>query len=145
MSKRSYVQLKARLLDEASVAALAETFKVLGDTTRVRILDALARAEVPVCDLAQLLGLTQSAVSHQLRLLRGMRLVKSRRAGKHIYYVADDHHIVVLFEQGLEHVQERTTPTARAVPAAPPSDEQPAPPSPPQPPPPPTRQPAPPT
>src|SRR5258708_35063784 len=116
MSKRSYVQLKARLLDEASVAALAETFKVLGDTTRVRILDALARAEVPVCDLAQLLGLTQSAVSHQLRLLRGMRLVKSRRAGRHIYYVADDHHIVGLFEQGLEHVQERTTAVARTAP-----------------------------
>jgi DNA-binding transcriptional ArsR family regulator len=112
MSKRSYVQLKGRLLDETSVAALAETFKVLGDTTRVRILDALARAEVPVCDLAQLLGLTQSAVSHQLRLLRGMRLVKSRRAGRHIYYVADDHHIVGLFEQGLEHVQEQT-PVAR--------------------------------
>jgi DNA-binding transcriptional ArsR family regulator len=108
MSKRSYVQLKDRLLDEGSVAALAETFKVLGDITRVRILDALARAEVPVCDLAQLLGLTQSAVSHQLRLLRGMRLVKSRRVGKHIYYIADDHHIVGLFEQGLEHVQERT-------------------------------------
>jgi ArsR family transcriptional regulator len=107
MSKRSYVQLKGRLLDEASVAALAETFKVLGDTTRVRILDALARAEVPVCDLATLLGLTQSAVSHQLRLLRGLRLVKSRRVGRHIYYVADDHHIVGLFEQGLEHVQER--------------------------------------
>jgi ArsR family transcriptional regulator, lead/cadmium/zinc/bismuth-responsive transcriptional repressor len=116
MSKGSYVQLKARLLDDASVAALAETFKILGDATRVRILDALARAEVPVCDLAQLLGLGQSAVSHQLRLLRGMRLVKSRRAGKHIYYVADDHHIVGLFEQGLEHVQERTT-AARELPA----------------------------
>jgi ArsR family transcriptional regulator len=108
MSKRSYVQLKGRLLGETSVAALAETFKVLGDTTRVRILDALARAEVPVCDLAELLGLSQSAVSHQLRLLRGMRLVKSRRVGRHIYYVADDHHIVGLFEQGLEHVQEKT-------------------------------------
>jgi ArsR family transcriptional regulator len=107
MSTRSYVQLKARLLDEASVTDLAETFKVLGDTTRVRILDALARVEVPVCDLARLLGLTQSAVSHQLRLLRGMRLVKSRRAGRHIYYMADDHHIIGLFEQGLEHVQER--------------------------------------
>ena len=107
MSNVSYVDLKGRLLDETSVAALAETFKVLGDSTRVRILDALARAEVPVCDLAQLLGLTQSAVSHQLRLLRGMRLVKSRRVGRHIYYVADDHHIVGLFEQGLEHVQER--------------------------------------
>jgi DNA-binding transcriptional ArsR family regulator len=98
---------RGRLLAAASIEALAETFKVLGDTTRVRILDALSRAEVPVCDLAKLLGLTQSAVSHQLRLLRGMRLVKSRRAGRHIYYVADDHHIVALFEQGLEHVQER--------------------------------------
>ena len=115
MSTPSYVQLKARLLDEASVAALAETFKVLGDATRVRILDALARAEVPVCDLANLLGLTQSAVSHQLRLLRGMRLVKSRRVGRHIYYVADDHHIVGLFEQGMEHVQERLSPVTRDV------------------------------
>jgi len=76
--------LKTRLLDDDSAAALAETFKVLGDTTRVRILDALGRAEVPVCDLAHLLGLTQSAVSHQLRLLRSLRLVKSRRDGKHI-------------------------------------------------------------
>src|SRR5258708_15451464 len=107
MSKHSYVQLKERLLDEGSVAALAETFKVLGDTTRVRILDALARAEVPVCDLAQLLGLSQSAVSHQLRLLRGMRLVKSRRDGQHIYYVADYHPIFGLFVQRIEHVQER--------------------------------------
>jgi ArsR family transcriptional regulator, lead/cadmium/zinc/bismuth-responsive transcriptional repressor len=115
MSTGSYVHLKARLLDDQSAAALAETFKVLGDATRVRILDALARAEVPVCDLAELLGLSQSAVSHQLRLLRGMRLVKSRRAGKHIFYVADDHHIVGLFEQGLEHVQERTAGAARAV------------------------------
>jgi ArsR family transcriptional regulator len=121
MNKSSYVQLKERLLDEASVADLAETFKVLGDVTRVRILDALARAEVPVCDLAQLLGLTQSAVSHQLRLLRGMRLVKSRRAGKHIYYVADDHHIVGLFEQGLEHVQERSRVMAELRVAPPPN------------------------
>lgn len=87
--------------------ALAETFKVLGDTTRVRILDALSHAEVAVCDLAELLDLTQSAVSHQLRLLRGARLVKSRRDGQHVYYTLDDQHIVKLFEQGLEHVQER--------------------------------------
>ena len=113
MSIRSYVQLKARLLDEESVLDLAETFKMLGDTTRVRILDALARTEVPVCDLAEVLGLTQSAVSHQLRLLRSMRLVKSRRDGKHIYYLADDHHIVSLLEQGLEHVRERTAGVAR--------------------------------
>jgi DNA-binding transcriptional ArsR family regulator len=113
MSIRSHVPLKGRLLGEASVEALAETFKVLGDATRVRILDALSHAEVPVCDLANLLGLTQSAVSHQLRLLRSLRLVKSRRAGRHIYYVADDHHIVDLFEQGLEHVQERNAPRGK--------------------------------
>ena len=107
MSIRSYVQLKARLLDEEAVIDLAETFRMLGDTTRVRILDALARTEVPVCDLANVLGLTQSAVSHQLRLLRSMRLVKSRRDGRHIYYTLDDDHILDLFEQGLEHVQER--------------------------------------
>src|SRR3954466_6771249 len=108
MSKRSYIQLKGRLLDEPSVTALAETFKVLGDPTRVRILDALAREEVPVCDLAETLGLTQSAVSHQLRLLRNARLVKARRDGQHIYYTLDDQHIVKLFEQGLEHVQEQS-------------------------------------
>jgi len=96
------------LLSEATVVSLAETFKVLGDTTRVRILDALSRAEFCVCDLAGLLALTESAVSHQLRLLRSMRLVKARRAGRHIYYTLADHHIVKLFEQGLEHVQEFT-------------------------------------
>ena len=129
MSTRSYVQLKARLLDDASVADLAETFKVLGDTTRVRILDALSQAEVPVCDLAELLDLTQSAVSHQLRLLRGARLVKSRRDGQHIYYTLDDHHIVKLFEQGLEHVREQTRPAAQTVPrsrAHPPAPASPA-------------------
>ena len=109
MSTCSDIQtLKAQLLSDESVQALAETFKVLGDTTRVRILDALSQAEVPVCDLAGLLDLTQSAVSHQLRLLRSARLVKSRRDGQHIYYTLDDHHIVRLFEQGLEHVEERT-------------------------------------
>src|SRR2546430_13416384 len=108
MSTRSYVAVKERLLDDESAAALAETFKVLGDPTGVRILDALARSEVAVCDLAELLGVTQSAVSHQLRLLRSMRLVRSRRDGRHIYYVVDDDHIAKLFKQGLEHVQERT-------------------------------------
>jgi ArsR family transcriptional regulator len=94
-------------LAEATVVALAEIFKALGDTTRVRMLDALARDEVCVCDLAGMLGLTESAVSHQLRLLRSLRLVKSRRDGRHIYYVLDDDHIAGLFKQGLEHVQER--------------------------------------
>jgi ArsR family transcriptional regulator len=99
--------LKRRLLADRSVVALAETFKVLGDTTRVRMLDALSRSELCVCDLAGLLGLSESAVSHQLRLLRGMRLVRPRRQGRMIFYTLDDAHIVRLFEQGLEHVEER--------------------------------------
>jgi ArsR family transcriptional regulator, lead/cadmium/zinc/bismuth-responsive transcriptional repressor len=108
MSTRSYIQTKGgRPLADESAAALADTFKVLGDVTRVRILDVLSRAEVPVCDLAELIGLSQSAVSHQLRLLRNARLVKARRDGQHIYYTLDDQHIVKLFEQGLEHVEER--------------------------------------
>ena len=89
-------------------SALAETFKLLGDGTRVRILDALSRSELCVCDIARLLGLSESAVSHQLRLLRGMRLVRPRRDGRMIFYTLDDQHIVRLFEQGLEHVEERT-------------------------------------
>jgi DNA-binding transcriptional ArsR family regulator len=98
--------LRTTLLPDASVVALAETFKVLGDATRVRILDALSRSELCVCDIARLLGLSESAVSHQLRLLRGMRLVRPRRAGQMIFYALDDQHIVRLFEQGLEHVLE---------------------------------------
>ena len=99
--------LRTTLLGERAVIALAETFKVLGDMTRVRILDALSRSELCVCDMARLLGLTESAVSHQLRLLRGMRLVRARRAGRMVFYSLDDQHIVGLFRQGLDHVQER--------------------------------------
>jgi ArsR family transcriptional regulator len=102
--------LKDSLLTEHAVTALAETFRVLGDVTRVRILDALSRAELCVGDIADLLGLSESAVSHQLRVLRGMRLVRPRRAGQSIFYALDDHHIVRLFEQGLTHVQERGGP-----------------------------------
>jgi DNA-binding transcriptional ArsR family regulator len=110
--------LKKKLLSESSVGALADTFKLLGDATRVRILDALSRSELCVCDIAGLLGLSESAVSHQLRLLRGVRLVRPRRAGRMVFYTLDDQHIVGLFEQGLEHVEERqrsaTQPKARA-------------------------------
>jgi DNA-binding transcriptional ArsR family regulator len=101
MSNSSYV-----LLESTVVEALAETFRVLGDVTRVRILDAISRTELRVGEIAELLNLTESAVSHQLRLLRNMRLVRQRRDGKSIYYTLDDQHIVRLFEQGLEHVQE---------------------------------------
>ena len=105
--------LKRGLMADGSVAALAETFKLLGDATRVRILDALSRSELCVCDIARLVGLTESAVSHQLRLLRGMRVVRQRRDGRMVFYSLDDQHVVRLFEQGLEHVEERGAASTR--------------------------------
>src|SRR6476646_4634189 len=99
--------MRRQPLSDASAAALAETFRALGDLTRVRMLDALARSELCVQALAARLHLTESAVSHQLRLLRNMRLVRTRRDGRLVYYALDDQHIVGLFEQGLEHVEER--------------------------------------
>ena len=93
-------------MDARTVEALAETFRALGDPTRVRILDALAAGELCVCDIASLVGISESAASHQLRLLRGMRLVRPRRAGRLVYYTVDDHHILELLTQARTHVQE---------------------------------------
>ena len=106
--------LKRTLLSDSAVTDLAETFKVLGDTTRVRILDALSRAELCVCDIARLLGLSESAVSHQLRLLRGMRLVRPRRDGRVVFYSLDDQHIMAIFKQTLQHVEEQMAPASSA-------------------------------
>lgn len=89
-----------------SIAALVETFKVLGDPTRVRIALALSKEELCVCDIANLLGASQSAVSHSLRVLRQMKLVKFRKAGKTAYYSLDDEHIINLLEIGLSHIEE---------------------------------------
>lgn len=97
---------KASLLHARTVEALADTFRVLGDPTRVRILDALSAGELCVCDIASLVGISDSAVSHQLRLLRGMRLVRPRRAGRLVYYAVDDQHILELLKQALTHVEE---------------------------------------
>ena len=107
MVAKAALAVRPKLLHDRPAAALAETFKALGDVTRVRMLDALARTELCVGDLAELVGLSESAVSHQLRLLRSMRLVRARRDGRLVYYSLDDDHIVGLFAQGLEHVQER--------------------------------------
>jgi DNA-binding transcriptional ArsR family regulator len=93
-------------IDQATLDGLTEIFRVLGDPTRVRILDALSKTELCVGDLAGRLGLTESAVSHQLRLLRSARIVKPRRNGRMIFYSLDDPHVLALFEQGLRHVQE---------------------------------------
>lgn len=92
---------------DEDIELLAETFDSLGDPTRARIIYALSRHELCVCDLADLLGISASAISHQLRLLRQMRLVKCRRDGKMAFYSLDDQHIVNLFLEGLRHVQEK--------------------------------------
>jgi ArsR family transcriptional regulator, lead/cadmium/zinc/bismuth-responsive transcriptional repressor len=98
-------EARAALIDTPSALRLAEAFAALGDPTRVRIVSALLDRELCVCDLAALLGMTQSAVSHQLRLLRDLRLVKARKQGRVVYYTLDDRHIEVIFSLGLEHVR----------------------------------------
>ena len=89
----------------AELERTAELFKVLGDPTRMQILTALFDRELCVCDIADLLGMTQSAISHQLRLLRNSHLVKNRREGKSIYYSLDDLHVANIIAQGLEHIR----------------------------------------
>lgn len=109
-AKEEYVDVrsvrKARegMPGDRMVRALAETFAALSDPTRVRIIFALSEQELCVFDLARLLGLTGSAVSHQLRLLRGQRLVRYRKEGKVAYYSLDDDHIRNLVEEGIKHV-----------------------------------------
>lgn len=90
-----------------SVTGLAETFRVLGDPTRLRIAYALSRDELCVCDLATVLGVSQSVVSHSLRALRQMRLVRYRKDGKIAYYSLDDDHIGALLEEGFRHIGEQ--------------------------------------
>ena len=94
------------MLTDAHVQSVADTFRVLGDPTRVRILDALAEGELCVQNLAARVGISESAVSHQLRLLRTMRLVRVRRKGRQAFYAVDDHHILGLLHQARTHVQE---------------------------------------
>ena len=91
-------------LDELAAAQVAELFSALGDTSRIRIIALLSEAEMNVGELADLVGLSQSAVSHHLRHLRQMRLVRTRKDGRHVYYHLDDEHIKDIFKCGLEHV-----------------------------------------
>lgn len=95
-----------RMHETATIAALAETFKVLSEPTRVRILQALSEEELCVCDIAAVVEMTSSAISHQLRILRTAGLIKSRKAGKLVYYTLDDAHVRNLFEEGIRHVME---------------------------------------
>ncbi len=94
------------LPDAKEIIDLVQTFKVLGDYTRLKIVLALAEEELCVCDLATLLNISVSAISHQLRLLRGMKLVKFRKTGKMVYYSLDDIHIESIIKQAQVHVRE---------------------------------------
>ena len=92
--------------EETELYDLAELFKVFGDSTRIRILFVLFEAEVCVCDLAKVLNMTQSAISHQLRILKANKLVNSRREGKSVFYSLADGHVRTIIAQGREHIEE---------------------------------------
>jgi ArsR family transcriptional regulator, lead/cadmium/zinc/bismuth-responsive transcriptional repressor len=93
------------LVDGLAATRLASTFQALSDPTRVRLISALVDSELCVCDLAAVLGMSQSAVSHQLRSLRDLRLVKARKVGREVFYMLEDEHIRELYQLGLSHIQ----------------------------------------
>ena len=99
-------KVRQELPDEDTLYDLSELFRIFGDSTRIRILYVLFEAEICVCDIAQLLGMTQSAISHQLRALKNARLVKARRDGKTVFYSLADDHVKTIIDQGIEHVKE---------------------------------------
>ena len=98
-------EMQEKMPSSVELERTAELFKVLGDPTRMQILTALFTQELCVCDISDLLGMSQSAISHQLRLLRNSRLLKNRREGKSIYYSLDDTHVATIIAQGLEHIR----------------------------------------
>lgn len=98
--------VRAKMASDETLFQLGELFKALGDSTRARILHALSFSELCVCDLAEILGMSSSSVSHQLRVLRGQKIVKYRKDGKNVFYSLSDQHILDLLEIGLEHLNE---------------------------------------
>lgn len=99
-------QIEDGMPSEETMQGLAEFYKVFGDPTRIKILCTLFQSELCVCDLAEVTGMTQSAISHQLRVLKQMKLVKNRREGKIVYYSLADAHIQSILNQGMEHIAE---------------------------------------
>ncbi len=100
------IKVNQTLPEETELYDLAELFKVFGDSTRIRILYVLFESEVCVCDLAEILQMTQSAISHQLKILKQSKLVKNRREGKSIFYSLADDHVRSIINQGREHIEE---------------------------------------
>ena len=99
-------RITSTMPDEDTLIDLSELFKVFGDSTRIKILTALSHGELCVCDLSKLVGMTSSAVSHQLKILRSAKLVSCRRDGKTVFYALADDHVTTIIRQGLEHVNE---------------------------------------
>jgi len=99
-------KVRSELPSEDTLYDLTELFRIFGDSTRIRILYVLSASEMCVCDIAALLGMTQSAISHQLKALKNARLVKSRREGKTVFYSLADSHVQTIIDQGMEHVSE---------------------------------------
>ncbi len=99
-------RIKAAMPDEDTLIDLSELFKVFGDSTRIKILSALSGGELCVCDVSTAVGMTSSAVSHQLKILKNAGLVKFRRDGKTVFYSIADDHVMTILNQGLEHVNE---------------------------------------
>ena len=99
-------KVRWELPGEDTLYDLTELFRIFGDSTRIRILYVLFESEMCVCDIVALLGMTQSAISHQLRALKNARLVSSRREGKTVFYALADDHVKTIIDQGLEHVSE---------------------------------------
>lgn len=114
MEENSFLYLDKEIIDkveemmppEEELQSLAEFFRIFGDSTRLKILNALLCSEMCVLDIANLLGMSQSAISHQLRILKQMGLVRNRREGKTIFYAPADSHIVTILSQGLDHIEE---------------------------------------
>jgi ArsR family transcriptional regulator len=100
-------RVSEKMPEEEKLYDLAEFFKVFGDTTRIKIIYALFESEMCVCDIAALLGMTQSAISHQLRVLKSAGLVKYKREGKIVYYSLDDEHVKNIFDQGFVHINHK--------------------------------------
>jgi len=107
VNEKSVGVVRKAMKSEEVIKKLAETFKVLGDPTRTKIIFALSKKELCVCDLTILLGVSQSAVSHQLRILRNLDLVKYHKDGRSVFYSLKDDHIKTLFKQGLDHAEEK--------------------------------------
>ena len=107
IDKDTFEKLKSGLLDEESLLELGDFFKVFGDSTRIKILQALASSKLCVCDIAMIINSSQSAVSHQLRILRASRLVKHEKNGRTIFYSLNDDHIEKILEMGIDHISEK--------------------------------------